>query len=243
LREFGPPRKVIHPEYPFWRLERDGLWDVRWPPPLQTREPRRVDPSHRQLVKEGVAAGFPEGIQQALEGNLSLIQAAAEMILAKHFPDTLHEEILTELGFSASGDREWTTRVRRDPHFRDRILLAYGHQCAICGFDLRMDGAPVGLDAAHIRWKQVGGPDEESNGLALCTLHHRLFDRGSFTVTDDRRTLVSLRVMGGSLKPVLLAFHGKEIRPPQEDAMAPAAEHLGWHRREVYRQPSRSFPD
>jgi putative restriction endonuclease len=24
LREFGPPRKSYHPEYPFWRLRSDG---------------------------------------------------------------------------------------------------------------------------------------------------------------------------------------------------------------------------
>jgi putative restriction endonuclease len=26
LREFGPPRKSDHPEQPFWRLQRDGVW-------------------------------------------------------------------------------------------------------------------------------------------------------------------------------------------------------------------------
>jgi putative restriction endonuclease len=28
LREFGPPRKSDHPEQPFWRLQRDGVWTV-----------------------------------------------------------------------------------------------------------------------------------------------------------------------------------------------------------------------
>ena len=27
-------------------------------------------------------------------------------------------------------------RPRRDPYFRDRIIQAYEHQCALCGFDL-----------------------------------------------------------------------------------------------------------
>src|ERR1700756_2087553 len=31
LREFGPPRKSDHPEQPFWRLQRDGIWTVRAP--------------------------------------------------------------------------------------------------------------------------------------------------------------------------------------------------------------------
>jgi putative restriction endonuclease len=28
LEEFGPPRKVTHTEYPFWRLQADQLWEV-----------------------------------------------------------------------------------------------------------------------------------------------------------------------------------------------------------------------
>ena len=28
LVEFGPPRKSIHPEYPFWYLRNDGIWNV-----------------------------------------------------------------------------------------------------------------------------------------------------------------------------------------------------------------------
>src|SRR6266498_2400824 len=31
LREFGPPRKSAHPEQPFWRLQRDGVWNVTAP--------------------------------------------------------------------------------------------------------------------------------------------------------------------------------------------------------------------
>jgi|SRR5947209_16416086 len=26
LKHYGPARKSIHPEYPFWRLQSDGLW-------------------------------------------------------------------------------------------------------------------------------------------------------------------------------------------------------------------------
>jgi len=28
LMEFGPRRQSYHPEYPFWRLQNDGLWEV-----------------------------------------------------------------------------------------------------------------------------------------------------------------------------------------------------------------------
>src|SRR5262245_6502497 len=40
LREFGPPRKSDHPEQPFWRLQRDGVWVVHAPTglPLKTND-------------------------------------------------------------------------------------------------------------------------------------------------------------------------------------------------------------
>jgi putative restriction endonuclease len=28
LMEFGPRRQSYHPEYPFWQLQNDGLWEV-----------------------------------------------------------------------------------------------------------------------------------------------------------------------------------------------------------------------
>src|SRR5580658_4228827 len=37
LKEFGTRRKSDHPEYPFWRLQNDGVWTVHAPPDLAPR--------------------------------------------------------------------------------------------------------------------------------------------------------------------------------------------------------------
>lgn len=34
-----------------------------------------------------------------------------------------------------------------------------------CGVHVRLDLADLGLDAAHIMWRQARGPDTPSNGL------------------------------------------------------------------------------
>jgi putative restriction endonuclease len=39
------------------------------------------------------------------------------------------------------------------------VLTAYEFRCAVCGFDVRLGAASIALDAAHIRWRQAGGPD------------------------------------------------------------------------------------
>ncbi|MBN1993658.1 MAG: HNH endonuclease [Anaerolineae bacterium] len=70
-------------------------------------------------------------------------------------------------------------RKLRDISFRKRVLTAYSYQCAICGIQLKL------VDAAHIVPVQENGTDETSNGLALCALHHRAFDKSLITVWED----------------------------------------------------------
>ena len=38
LIEFGPSRKSYHPEYPFWRLQNDNVWEVPAADTLSTRK-------------------------------------------------------------------------------------------------------------------------------------------------------------------------------------------------------------
>jgi putative restriction endonuclease len=100
----------------------------------------------------------------------------------------------------------------------------------------------MGLEAAHIQWHQAGGPDEEQNGLALCSLHHKAFDLGAFTIHADRVLLVSEQAHGQrGLDEWLLKFHGRPIRPPQRAAYLPGERYLAWHEREVFKRPPREL--
>ena len=38
LVEFGPGRKACHPEYPFWRLQNDGIWELTNIENVETRK-------------------------------------------------------------------------------------------------------------------------------------------------------------------------------------------------------------
>ena len=247
LREFGPPRKVVHPEYPFWRLENDGVWQVEWPPPLQVRERRTQDVSAARLIEEDVEAGFPPEVHSLLKDDPDLRRRVARMLLDAHFPNTLHEDIQSAIGL----DTEWETTKRRvrDPEFRQKVLAAWRNRCGVCGFDVRLGTTPLALDAAHIRWKQAGGPDVENNGLALCALHHRLFDRGAFTVQPVSEkakrgpveVLVSDLATGTrGLKESLVRFQGSGLELPEREEYLPDSTHLLWHRKEVFRGAGRS---
>jgi len=239
LKEFGPARRVYHPEQPFVRLETDGIWEVRTGKAAWVAD---GEPTSRRLLDADVRAGFPEAIHRVLAADPGLVRKAVGILLEAGFPGTLHDEILTELAFDLGAEGGWVFKARRDPTFRARVLLAYEFKCAVCDFQLQMDHAPLGLDAAHIKWKQVQGPDSVNNGLSLCTLHHRLFDRGAFTVNEERRVLVSGQVMGGSLQDALMRFHGRPVQEPREPEFLAGTKHLAWHGREVFRGPARGMP-
>lgn len=78
---------------------------------------------------------------------------------------------------------EVTTQAVDVLRWRASVLQAWDRQCASCGSDGQIGGATIGVDAAHGRWFAFDGPDSVDNGLALCTLHHKLFDLGAVGLT------------------------------------------------------------
>ncbi len=158
----------------------------------------------------------------------------AAQILERHFPESLHQDVLNAVGLTLE-----TSKKKRDPAFRQRVLKAYEYRCAVCGFDVRLGSVSIALDAAHIRWHQAGGPDVESNGLALCVLHHKTFDLGAFTLTEGVLVVSDQANGTAGFAETLMAFHGKPIRPPQHPDWRPEPKHVEWHGREVFKGEAR----
>jgi putative restriction endonuclease len=241
LVEFGPPRRSVHPEYPFWRLQHDAIWEVESEGPMSHRQ-GHVDPKKSELLARSACGGFTSDVHRLVSRSPALAHRLANLLLEAHFPDSMHEDILAATGLDVEPpvERFEPASPPRDPAFRRAVLVAYEQQCAVCGFDVRLGGASLGFDAAHIKWRQAGGPDVVANGLALCVLHHKLFDRGVFTLDHGRRFVLSELVTGGTgFDTHLLSFHGRSIRRPQGRKYEPNEGFLAWHAREVFRGPGR----
>jgi putative restriction endonuclease len=194
------------------------------------------------LLAHDARGAFSDAVQAALRADPRLVPEIAARVLDGHFPESLHTDILGAVGLTLAPVPAAAAR-RRDPQFRQRVLTAYEYRCAVCGFDVRLGSVSIALDAAHIRWHQAGGPDEESNGLALCVLHHKLFDLGAYTVGQDGRLLVSDQVNGTTgLHESLKRHHGFTLRPPQRPEWSPGAAFLDWHGREVFKGTARHLP-
>lgn len=238
LIDFGPYRKSYHPEQPFVRLVNDGLWQIKKDDSSSDSFPARSEIKDNWLKKYDASGGFNDDVYNILSSNHNLLREVAETLLDMHFPESIHEDILSAVGLDIS----YTTskRSKRDPAFRERILIAYGYSCAVCGFNVRLGQKLVGVEAAHIKWHQAGGPDIETNGIALCSMHHKLYDHGVFTINTDHRLIVSKNAHGSSgLEDWLLRYHREQINRPIEVSYMPHLEFLDWNVREVFKGEGR----
>ena len=231
LREFGPKRNT-RTEFPFWRLQNDGVWEVSDADKIGLTS--SGDALKSDLVRYDVSGGFLEDIASQLQNDSKLAFRIIQNLLDAHFPYSLHEDILQAVGieYPLRGSK----RRRRDANFRSNILKAYEYKCAVCGFDVKLRNQPVALEASHIKWHQADGPDTEANGLALCSLHHKLFDRGAFALSVHLEVLVSDDAHGTvGFQEWLMRFHGQQINFPQRQSYYPHESFIGWHVREVFK--------
>jgi putative restriction endonuclease len=115
--------------------------------------------------------------------------------------------------------REVKQRVHQ-AQFRGAVLMAYRERCTICTLkEVRL------LDAAHIvaDAEELGEP-LVSNGLSLCSIHHRAFDQDLVGISPDRQVHVSQRLLeeeDGPMLELLKGFHGRRIVEPRSRTLRP----------------------
>jgi putative restriction endonuclease len=105
------------------------------------------------------------------------------------------------------------------------VLPAYRGRCAVC----RLHEARL-LDAAHITAdREAAGDAVVSNGISLCSIHHRAFDEDLIGVSPDRQVHVSRRLLDdedGPMLELLKGFHRQAIEVPRAQRLRPDAERL-----------------
>jgi len=235
ITEFGPATRTGRRQsasYPFTRLRADGVWKLSRDVPMDDVGPLDAAPITGRL-------------ESSLERALSRpghIEQAARLLVDAQFPRTVAPDVLIAVGLDpdqvfavGSAQTADTEKRRRSSSWPLAILEAWDRQCAFCGYDGQLSSSSVGLEAAHIRWFNLGGPDDLNNGMALCSLHHKLFDRGALGLDEEYRILVSTvysaRTEAGKR---VYDLHSRPLRPRHGTALH-AVEHVAWHGREVFR--------
>ena len=247
LTDFGSANAPATRQLPFWHMCNDAegkVWQLESPGGIAivTQGP---SPGVTWFREQGILAGFAQGLDALLRADRLLRAALARQLLNQHFSETLHDDIAAQLGLDIEQgllipNPAYPCR-RRDPSFRERVLRAYEYRCCVCGFDLRIGNVSAGLEAAHIQWFTADGPDVESNGMAMCSLHHKIFDLGAFTVEPTNLSIVFSQnlQLGDATRTQLLSYHGAGIIGPQSKTYAPDGAFLNWHAKEVFKSPGR----
>ena len=116
--------------------------------------------------------------------------------------------------------------------FRALVLDAYERRCAVTGERT----IPV-LDAAHITPFSELIRHELSNGVALRSDVHRLFDLGYVSIRPDSRFVVSPHLRDDfSNGKVYYEMHEREIRLPANVTAQPKREALEFHYDKIFRK-------
>jgi putative restriction endonuclease len=234
IAEFAPPSRTRPRQsaaYPFTRLRTDEVWVLDRDVP---------DDLLRPLDRESPTGQLSDNIEDALR-TPGGVDAVARDLIESHFPMTVGRDVLVAVGLDpdevyasrmAPGGAE---RPRRSASWPSQILTAWDNQCAFCGYDGHLGSAAVGLEAAHVRWFNLGGPDAFDNGLALCSLHHKLFDRGALGLDPEHRVVVSRHFTARTeAAKRTYELHGHELQPRRGTPL-PAFKHTAWHVREVFK--------
>ncbi|MDZ4720779.1 MAG: HNH endonuclease [Roseiflexaceae bacterium] len=121
----------------------------------------------------------------AIESEIIYAQLLGEVDVMKTTESAVNNETLH---FSGSTEIERQVKVRLgQSFFRKVILTSYRSKCCVCGMPI-----PELLIASHI----VPWRDDEHlrvnphNGLCLCALHDKGFDRGFFTFGEDYKIVI-----------------------------------------------------
>ncbi len=120
------------------------------------------------------------------------------------------------------------SRYARDGSFRQRVLSAYEHRCAVTRAQLKL------VDAAHILPVSVeGSSDHVSNGIALSPTMHRAYDHGlifldeNYYIRLNDRKATELRNQGlDAGLPQLTALLGDRIQLPADRNQWPNQEFI-----------------
>jgi putative restriction endonuclease len=259
LDEFGPPRAVQHPEQPVWRLRQyrgapTAFWQVDGP--VDAVEGAGGNPLVPVML-EGVSFGLSAAAADLLCANPSNAFALATILAARIVPASRHEELLEAVGLggvrqdpdavteitTTPPDVRLTERMMRvsrtlvrDPAFSRAVRAAYRDSCAICAVAPRLGNRPFGLEAAHVRWANAGGPDELYNGILLCRMHHHALDRGAIKIDSEMKVQLSPRLERSPESDRLFArFEGARIQLPARATDHPHLDMLSWHWGQVFK--------
>ena len=199
------------PEYPLAVLANDNLIEViglEAPLPSTSSAPRRVfnqhdpqfgllEPLYEELGSQPDRITEIIGCVKSMFATAKTFERIAEALELPTQLTPRESELPLPLGEQVPGRRARSSNsIQRSTEVAKWVKRIYDDTCQVCGVRLATPGSATS-DAAHI--KALGtphdGPDIIENILCLCPNHHRTFDAGAWTLTDE---LIYLDLIAGN---------------------------------------------
>lgn len=144
------------------------------------------------------------------------------------------KKLVDEPDSSAEFSKKIKSRGIKQMLFRKALIKAYSGRCAFTGLTFLQ-----GLEAAHILpWKHSTDSQklDVRNGLLLNSFHHKLFDAGLITITEDHKIrYCDPKGKDGNYakidKAMTTKLHNKEILLPYRIKHRPSVEFIEMHNR------------
>lgn len=164
----------------------------------------------------------------AIESEIAYAQLSSDDPLA--LTDVSSERDIEAAEVSKATEAERTVRIRLGQQFfRKVIMSSYASKCCICGMPI-----PELLIASHIiPWRDNASLRiNPYNGLCLCALHDKGFDRGFITIGTSYEVIIGSDIASYLPTPSVYSgfkiYEGKMISLP--DKFHPRQEYLAIHR-------------
>jgi putative restriction endonuclease len=198
-----------------------------------------LDPYHQQRGIKGLANASKgdKAIWDEFHNDWNGIALESENLVVQKYmelPEQPVEEIPPKPLPTQPTEAERSVKVRLGQRFfRATILTSFQSRCCICGIPI-----PDLLIASHIiPWgKREDTRLDPHNGLCLCALHDRAFDKGFLTVTNEYYIQISQRIKTyfphDALQKHFAFYEGKTISLP--DKFIPDKHFLEYHGEEIF---------
>ena len=240
VRRFGPHRRRVPTAEPFWRLQNDGVWEIDQPElvSLDTSGSAHIS----DLRQHGIMGGLLESDYNAIRADPNLAWRIATSLLADHFPDTLHDEILRATGFFETPIVGDDTIVISTVAAVDVTQGSETMSSVRTTADARSANNPWSCMGMSLPWRQLiyAGthmPDlpKCERTVAMCAAPQTLRPWCLHTSTRSQH-LVSSHLAGIGSQAAIEQYHDSLLLVlPELDSHKPALEFLQWHRGEVFR--------
>lgn len=196
----------------------------------------RFDPYHRKRGVKGMRHGskLEEKVWNEFNQNWEDLAYQSDVSIAE-LKGVKHYDLIKSEGEILEGrEKEALVKVRlTQKFFREMVLSSYRTRCAVCSLPEESL-----LIAAHIIPWSINSSLRMNprNGICMCALHDKAFDKGLITIRDNYKLIVSktIKTLHNeiSVQRGFLPYEGVRIRLP--DRFLPDKRFIEFHRNNVF---------